>query len=174
MVLAPKSLVIWLGFCGKSGDEVQLFDGVDRSFLGVLETVTPTRVSGRIWAERASVKAPYVLRLFQGVPKGDTFEWIIEKATELGVSEIVPLHTVRSVARVPAARAVAKRARWDKIARAAAAQCGRADVPVLLAPMEFDEALARVTSDELWLIPWEGEETTTLKSVLSAGWRGSP
>lgn len=152
----------------KVGDEVQLFDGVDRSYRGVLDSVTPERVSGRVLAELAPVKAPYFLRLFQGVPKGDTFEWIIEKATELGVAEIVPLLTVRSVARVPAARATAKQARWEKIARAAAAQCGRADVPKILAPLEFDQALARVTPAELWLIPWEGEETKTLKSALVA------
>ena len=152
----------------KPGDEIQLFDGVDRSYRGVLDVVTPDRVSGRLLSEVPSVKAPYVLRLFQGVPKGDTFEWIIEKATELGVSEIIPLHTLRSVARVPAPRAAAKLARWEKIARAAAAQCGRVDVPVLSAPLEFDEALARVTPQEAWLIPWEGEELKTLKSALSA------
>lgn len=152
----------------KAGDEVRLFDGVDRSFRGVLEDVSSERVSGRIVAELTPASAPYVLRLFQGVPKGNTLEWIIEKATELGVSEIVPLHTLRSVARVPAARTPAKLDRWEKIARAAAAQCGRADVPILSAPVEFNEALARFGTDELSLIAWEGEETKTLKSALSS------
>lgn len=152
----------------KPGDEVRLFDGVDRSYRGVLETVTPERVSGRILVELVSGQAPYFLRLFQAVPKGDMFEWLIEKATELGVSEIVPLQTLRSVARVPADRSAAKRARWEKIARAAAAQCGRTDVPVLSAPLDFDAALDRIKKGEIFLLAWEGEETKTLKSALSA------
>ncbi len=152
----------------KAGDEVLLFDGVDHSYRGVLEVVSPERVSGKILAELPSVRVPYFLRLFQGIPKGDTLEWVIEKTTELGVSEIVPMHTERSVARVPRDRAAAKRARWEKIARAAAAQCGRADVPILSAPLEFDKVLSRVTPDETWLIPWEGETERTLKSVLTS------
>lgn len=151
----------------KPGEEVRLFDGVDRSYRGVLEVVTPERVSGRIVAERPSLSAPYFLRLFQGIPKGDTFEWIIEKATELGVSEIVPMQTLRSVARVPESRAAAKQARWEKIARAAAAQCGRADVPAISAPLRFDDALALVLPSETFLMAWEGESSQTLKSVLS-------
>ncbi len=152
----------------KPGEEVRLFDGVDRSYRGLLEIVTPERVSGRIVAELPPIDAPYFLRLFQGIPKGDTFEWIIEKATELGVSEIVPLQTLRSVARVPVSRAAAKQARWEKIARAAAAQCGRADVPLVSAPIAFETVLRGVAGDELWIIPWEGETDRTLKSVLSS------
>lgn len=151
----------------KAGDEVRLFDGVDRSYRGLLEIVTPERVSGRIVAELPHSDASYFLRLFQGIPKGDTFEWIIEKATELGVAEIVPLQTLRSVARVPDSRAAAKQVRWKKIARAAAAQCGRADVPVISEPLHFDEALKRAEPSDLFLIAWEGEETKTMKSALS-------
>lgn len=152
----------------KPGDEVRLFDGVDRSYRGLLDIVTPERVSGRILAELSSIRAPYFLRLFQAIPKGDTFEWIIEKATELGVAEIVPLQSLRSVAKIPPARAAAKKIRWEKIARAASAQCGRADMPTILAPMEFDQALARLGAGETTLIAWEGEERNSLKSVLSA------
>jgi 16S rRNA (uracil1498-N3)-methyltransferase len=152
----------------KTGDEVRLFDGVDRSYRGVLDLVTPERVSGRILAEGVEGQAPYFLRLFQSVPKGDRFEWIIEKATELGVSEIVPLQTLRSVVRVSAERSAAKRVRWEKIVRAAAAQCGRADVPALSLPQDFDAALDRIKTDEVFLLAWEGEETKTLKSALSS------
>jgi 16S rRNA (uracil1498-N3)-methyltransferase len=152
----------------KIGDEVRLFDGVDHSYRAVLDVVTPERVSGRILAELPFVETPFFFRLFQSVPKGDTFEWIIEKATELGVAEIVPLQTRRSVARVPAARVAAKTVRWEKIVRAAAAQCGRADIPAISPPLEFDAALDRMAKNDLSLIAWEGESSKTLKSVLSA------
>lgn len=152
----------------KPGDEVRLFDGVDRSFRAVLEEVRPERVAGRILAETAPLPSPYFLRLFQAIPKGDTFEWIIEKATELGVSEIVPMHTRRTVAKIPASREGAKHKRWEKVARAAAAQCGRADIPLISAPLDFDRALGRLGMGEVTLLAWEGEKTKTLKSLLPA------
>ncbi|MBL8023568.1 MAG: 16S rRNA (uracil(1498)-N(3))-methyltransferase [Elusimicrobia bacterium] len=150
------------------GDEIRLFDGVDRSYRGVLTGVTPGKVEGKILGEASAVLPPYFLRLYQAVPKGDTFEWIVEKATELGVSEIVALHAQRNVGRVPADRVAAKRARWEKVARAASAQCGRADTPLLSGPLDFDAVLARVGPSETWIIPWEGESQKSLKSILSA------
>jgi 16S rRNA (uracil1498-N3)-methyltransferase len=156
----------------KPGEEIGLFDGVNRSYRGTLTVVTPEKVEGKILCEVAAVPPPYFLRLYQAVPKGDAFEWIVEKATELGVSEIVAFHTRRNVARVSLGRADAKRARWEKIARAASAQCGRADTPAVSGPLEFDAVLARVHAGEVWAIPWEGAFGKTLKSVFSTVDRG--
>lgn len=152
----------------KIGDTVRLFDGVDRSYEGVLDDVTPGRVTGRIIDQRLSDPTGPFVRLFQAIPKGDTFEWILEKATELGVNEVVPFHARRNVARVPRDRAAAKQARWEKIVRAAAAQCGRADVPTVSAPQEFEEILSRLDPSQPSFLAWEGEETVSLKSALAA------
>ncbi len=152
----------------KAGEEIGLFDGVNHAYRGVLEVVTPERVEGKILAEVSTVEAPYLLRLFQAIPKGDAFEWILEKATELGVAEIVPLQTRRSVAVVPADRWGGKRERWEKIVRAASAQCGRAEVPHVSTPVEVVGALARFGPGETSLIPWEGETERTLKAALAS------
>ncbi len=151
----------------KSGDAVRLFDGVDRSYDGVLDEVTPGRVAGRIVAQRVSVSAGPFVRLFQAIPKGDTFEWILEKAVELGVGEVVAFHARRNVARVPPERAAAKRARWEKIVRAASAQCGRADVPAVAGPLEFDEVLDRFGPADASFLAWEGEEVVSFKAGLA-------
>lgn len=150
----------------RPGDEVRLFDGVDRSFRARLDAVTPERVAGAILAEDAGGRLPYHLRLFQGLPKGDKLEWILEKMTELGAAEIVPVQTERSVAQVPADRLERKMERWRKIVLAAAKQCGRTALPVVGAPVTLDRALAACAGDDLTLIPWEGEETLSLKAAL--------
>jgi 16S rRNA (uracil1498-N3)-methyltransferase len=151
----------------KPGDEVRLFDGADRSYRARLESVSPERVSGAVLSEEAGGPAlPYRLRLFQGLPKGDKLEFILEKATELGAAEIVPVDTERSVARVPPDRLAAKRARWEKTVLAAAKQCGRKDLPKVSAPLSLDEALALCAPGELTLLPWEGEERLSLKEAL--------
>lgn len=152
----------------KSGDAVRLFDGVDRSYDGVLDEVNPGRVTGRIVARRVSVPAGPFVRLFQAIPKGDTFDWILEKATELGVDEVAAFHARRNVARVSPDRAAAKRVRWEKIVRAASAQCGRPDVPAVVGPLEFDEVLDRIGPSRTSFLAWEGEEAVSLKSALAA------
>lgn len=150
----------------KAGDEVRLFDGVSRSFRARLDAVAPERVAGTVLAEESRPRLPYRLRLFQGLPKGDKMELILEKMTELGAAEIVPVETERCVARVPADRVAGKLARWGKIVLAAAKQCGRADLPTVSAPLSFDAALALCAPGETTLLPWEAEEKTTLREVL--------
>lgn len=151
----------------KTGDKVRLFDGADRCYRAVLGKVEPGRVEGNLLDEgtRGAV-LPYRLRLFQGLPKGEKMEWILEKATELGAASIVPVVTERSVARVPADRLDRRLDRWRKIVLSAAKQCGRTDVPEVLAPVSLEEALALRGKGSLTLFPWEGEETKTLKASL--------
>jgi 16S rRNA (uracil1498-N3)-methyltransferase len=116
----------------RAGDALELFDGAG------------TRVAARLSATPGELEltgpprpdepgAGPRLSLWQGLPKGEKLELVIQKAVELGASEIVPLSCERSVAKLPAARAGAKLARWRKIAAEAARQCGRADVPEVAA-----------------------------------------
>lgn len=154
----------------KSGDEIDLFDGENNAYRGVLESVSPERVEGRVAARAPGAVKPYRLRLAQALPKGDKMEWILEKGTELGVDVFAPATTERSVGRVPADRLAARLDRWKKIVTAAARQCGRADVPAVEAPVGLDRALAAVAPGDLALVPWESAAGTTLKGALGA-WR---
>ena len=87
--------------------------------------------------------------LYQGYPKGDKLEWIIQKAVELGAAEIVPVVTARSVARPEEnpAKAGRKQERWQKIAAEAAGQCGRGVLPAVSAPLAFRELLIRLEGE---------------------------
>lgn len=154
----------------KAGDEIGLFDGENNAYRGVLETVSPEKVDGRVVAQAPAAAKPYRLRLVQALTKGDKLEWILEKGTELGVDAFAPLTTERTVGRVPADRLDARLERWKKIVTAAARQCGRADLPVVAAPVGLDRALEALAPGDLALVPWEAAQGTTLKDALGA-WR---
>jgi 16S rRNA (uracil1498-N3)-methyltransferase len=150
----------------KPGDAVELFDGADRSFRAVLEAVSPERVEGRILSSSAAPLLSYRLRLFQGLPKGDKMDFILEKMTELGAAEVVPVVTERSVLRLPPDRLPGRLERWRKILLAAAKQCGQSRVPAVSEPVDFRAALSLCGPGSLILFPWEGEERLGLKQVL--------
>jgi 16S rRNA (uracil1498-N3)-methyltransferase len=158
----------------KPGDEVSLFDGEGGVYRAVLESVAVGAVGGRILSRRVEGPEPYRLRLFQGLPKGDKFDWIVQKATELGAAEIVPVVLARSVSRPPADRVAAKQKRWRKIAAAAAEQSGRSRVPEVRTVTPFTEALKMCGAEDLTILPWEGEETVSLRQVLTPPGRARP
>lgn len=158
----------------RPGAEIDLFDGEHRAYHGVVETVGTGGVTGRIIDTAEQPPAPYRLRLFQGLPKGDGFDWVLEKGTELGVAAFVPVINERGVARIPADREASRRTRWDRIVKAACEQCGRADLPTVSGPLSFDEALAAVDPADWTLIPWESTFGTTLKDAVAALRRDRP
>src|SRR5262249_16915888 len=117
----------------RPGDPVVLFDGQgherDAQLIRVGPRAARLRLSGR--REVALPSGP-ALTLLVGLAKGDKMDFIVQKATELGVARIVPVLTERSVIRPSErTRVAARQARWNKIAREAARQCGRADVPAI-------------------------------------------
>jgi len=127
----------------KVNDRIELFDGQGRT-----REVT-VRAVGRQGLELAAVapvaehlRAPCRVTLFACVSK--RMDWTIEKAVELGVSEIVPVISDRTVVRVGAEDAGAKAERWMRVAEEAARQCGTAWLPRVLPPMAFAESLVRV------------------------------
>jgi 16S rRNA (uracil1498-N3)-methyltransferase len=126
------------------GESVTLFDGtgseVEAEVVRVGARETELQVAAG--ARRSAVQtAPAVaITLLTAVPRGERMDLLIEKTCELGVARVVPLVTERSVVR-PAAGAPRQR-RWEKIAREAARQCGRADVPAVADPVALARALA--------------------------------
>jgi 16S rRNA (uracil1498-N3)-methyltransferase len=117
------------------GDRVAVFDGTGREIVAALATATPRQASARILREVPRVGPPALsVTLAQVIPRGSAMDLIVGKATELGVSRIVPLEAERSVR-----RATARGPRWRRIAQEAAEQCGRPDLPEL-APIASLEA----------------------------------
>ena len=117
--------------------------------------------------KEAGVELPSPVVLFQGLPKGDKMELIIQKAVELGVSEIVPMRTRRTVVKPDEKRAQAKTARWQAIAEAAAKQSKRGILPRVGHIRAFKEAVAYAGSLDVLLFPYElAEDMARTRSVI--------
>jgi 16S rRNA (uracil1498-N3)-methyltransferase len=119
----------------RSGDEVVLFNGDGREFTGAVEKVQGSRVSASIGAARTiDRESPFQLTLVQCVPRGDRMDFIVQKATELGVVHIIPVLSQRSVVRLDEAQAASKQLHWRAVAVSACEQCGRNRLPSVAAP----------------------------------------
>jgi 16S rRNA (uracil1498-N3)-methyltransferase len=119
----------------RSGDEVVFFNGDGREFTGAIEAVRGSRVSASIGAARSiDRESPFQLTLVQCVPRGDRTDFIVQKATELGVVRIVPVLSQRSVVRLDEAQAASKQAHWRAVAVSACEQCGRNRLPSVESP----------------------------------------
>lgn len=114
------------------GDALVLFDGRGGEWAATVRHMGRQQVAVRLGAhDPVEREAPLAVTLAVGMPANERMDWLVEKATELGVAEIRPLQTERSVLRLAGERAERKRAHWQAIAEAAAEQSGRTRVPVL-------------------------------------------
>ena len=143
----------------KHGDQVMISDGEGMQYLCTLEAFE----SGLVWFEivdawKENRELPSKLYLFQGLPKSDKMELIIQKATELGVYELIPAVTGRTVVKLDEKKAQKKTARWNAIAESAAKQSGRSRIPQVREIMTFSEALAYAGDLDVLLIPYEKAE----------------
>jgi 16S rRNA (uracil1498-N3)-methyltransferase len=126
----------------RAGDEVSVFDGRGIGYRGRLEAIEASRAVVSLGeAEDPRVEPRVHLSLYQGIPHGERMDLIVEKATELGASRIVPVVSERSVVR-PKAGGWGKLERLRRIAVAAAKQSGRLVVPEITEPVSFEEAIA--------------------------------
>lgn len=101
------------------------------------------------------VELPAKIYLFQGLPKADKMELIIQKAVELGVYEIIPMATARAVVKLDQKKAAAKVKRWQAISESAAKQSKRLLIPEVKEPVKFSEALKLASDLDVRLIPYE-------------------
>jgi 16S rRNA (uracil1498-N3)-methyltransferase len=125
-----------------AGDEVVLFDGAGLEYRGWILECSRREVRVQVGEPRPCAADPRVrVTLLQGLPRLARFEWLIEKATEAGVSGVVPVLARRSPPE--AGRARGRLARWRAIAREACRQCGRSRLPVLEEPLPSCEAWER-------------------------------
>ena len=149
----------------RPGNDVALFDGSGEDVIVRLDEVGDRRVTAAV-LERVSGprEAPTKIHLFQSITKGERFEWLVEKATELGVARIVPLLAARAV--VKTAGEGNRLDRWRRIAVEAAEQCGRSVVPVVEPPVSFADALT--SAPGIILLPYEAADhlTPNIQAVL--------
>lgn len=150
----------------RPGETIVLFDGSGDDVAVRLDAVSPKRVSGTVVSRAPGPpELPKKVRLYQCVTKGERFDWLVEKVTEIGVSRIVPLVAARSVVRT--ASGGNRQERWRRIAVEAAEQCGRSIVPAVEAPQQLGDALASATG--VLLLPYEaaGEMAPSVQMALN-------
>lgn len=143
----------------KPGEDAVVSDGQGRSYLCCVEGYEQgTAVLDILKVMEADTELPSRIILFQGLPKGDKMEWIVQKAVELGAYSVVPFAAKRSVVRLDEKKAAKKTERWQAIARSAAEQSGRGIVPEVVAPVSLKQALEMASALDVVLIPYELEE----------------
>lgn len=138
------------------GEALTLCDGAGIDYNGVLRQTDGQIATVEILSRQPSQTEPTVsIRLFQALPKGDKMEWIIQKAVELGISEVVPVLTERCISRPDEKSMEKKLLRWQKIAVEAAKQCGRSRIPTVCPLMSFSQAVQALGSMEKGLFLYE-------------------
>ena len=128
----------------KDGEEIELFDGSGKSRRFSVEGGGKNFRLAALSPVCAALRAPWSLTLFACVTKGSRWDWTIEKATELGVTRIVPVVSARTIVRIGADEREAKRARWIRVAEDAARQSDAKWIPEIHEPVSFAESLPLV------------------------------
>lgn len=143
----------------RSGDAVEIIDSTAQQFVGTLQ-IDGRAVEARL-AEgyRAPPQQLLEITVAQGIPKGSKMDFVVEKLTELGAMAIIPLQSERSIP-------VGKNERWHRLAKTAAAQCGRATIPEVRQPQTFPQLLATFGSYDVVLFPWELAESKPMHDTL--------
>src|SRR3990167_658799 len=122
----------------REGDRVEMFDGMGNECHGVISEAGGKRVVvGRIAAADADRESPLRVVLAQALSRSKKMDWVVQKATELGVAEIQPLDTERSVAKLSAERAAKRLEHWRQVTISACEQCGRNVLPEIHAPLDI-------------------------------------
>lgn len=158
----------------KCGEDVWISDGGDKEYHCQIEELGEDEVLLHIlYAQEPEYELPNKLYLFQGLPKADKMELIIQKAVELGAYSVVPVSTRRCVVKLDNRKAEKKVSRWQQIAESAAKQSKRMLVPEVHSVMTFKEALAYAKELDVLLIPYElakgMKETKELIQAIEPG-----
>ncbi len=147
----------------RSGDAIQIIDSTANRFDAVLEIE-----NGAVHAQLGEPVTPQAVRrlqitVAQGVPKGRKMDFVVEKLTELGTAAIIPFYSERSVA---VESGPGKLDRWRRLAKTAAAQCGRDEIPDVREPVEFATLLETFSHYDCVFFPWELAGGAMLRDVL--------
>jgi 16S rRNA (uracil1498-N3)-methyltransferase len=137
----------------KAGDSLVVFDGRGGEYDASITRIDRDRVDVKVGALRDAEREPRLaLGLVQGLPEADKMDWIIQKATELGVGWIQPVTCERSVVRLAGERAARREAHWRRVAIAAAEQCGRTRIPDVRPNLGFMSWLAVPAEMPRWML----------------------
>ncbi|HOG06525.1 MAG: 16S rRNA (uracil(1498)-N(3))-methyltransferase [Syntrophales bacterium] len=150
----------------REGDALVLFDGQGREGRAHMTGIDRDGVSVQVGVCRVVPADALPLTLAQALPKGETMEAVIRKATELGVTAIRPFPSERSIPRLTAEKARQRVARWQTVAVEACRQSRRADIPRVEDIASFEDIVAAPEDGAVRLMLWEEERETGLRNLL--------
>jgi 16S rRNA (uracil1498-N3)-methyltransferase len=148
----------------KPDDEIMIFDGLGNSYKAKISSINKNEIIGIIIS--SSYKMPnFIVKLYTSIPKGNRFEWLIEKCAEIGISEIIPINAKRSIT---TSFSKNKLERYEKISIAASSQCGRNDIMKINNPLNFKTACKNAILDKQFIniLPWESENKIFLNDIF--------
>lgn len=148
------------------GDEINIFDGLGNSYKARIDNIDKKSIRGTILSSKTLVLPDKKISLYTAIPKGERFDWLIEKASEIGISKIVPVIYVRSVVKELSEN---KLERYKKISISASSQSWRADIMPIENSIKFFEIVEKVSGKEntLNVLPWESEDDKNIVSLLN-------
>lgn len=157
----------------QAGEKCIVVDPAGQSAVASITNITSDKVYLGLTTIIEEDKEPSVkVILVQGLPKSDKMEFIIQKAVELGVYEIIPLAADRSVVKYSREKAASRIERWQKIAAEAAKQCQRSIIPQVMDIQDLDTVIAALQDKAEIIMLYEREISTSLSKILSSSKAG--
>ena len=150
----------------ENGDEVELVCAPAR-YLAEIDSTEDGEVRLRVTEKLRDTEAQTRVTLYQGLPKADKMEWIVQKSTELGAAAIAPVAMIRSVVKLEGKDAAKKTERWQKIAREAVKQCARVNAPEVKMPRKLAAMKDELNALDVLIVPWEDARDGSIADCLA-------
>lgn len=151
----------------KQGDQVIACDGINSDYICKIIKLEKENVVLEILEKNIlNVEPDIKIDIFQGLPKFDKIEFIIQKSTELGVNQIIPLETKRVVVKLDEKNKAKKILRWQKIAQEAAKQCKRTHIPIIDNVCTIKNVVEKFEEYDIVLLAYEKENSNSIKSIV--------
>jgi 16S rRNA (uracil1498-N3)-methyltransferase len=151
----------------KVGQEIEVCDNENNEYICEIDDIEKNVITLSI-IEKVEVnrESPLKIRVYQGLPKGSKMEIILQKLTEVGVYEIIPVITKRSVSKIDDKKEDKKLDRWERIIYEASKQSKRGIIPKLSNVLTFDEAIKHMKNNDMNIVPYERENTKSIKQGI--------
>lgn len=151
----------------KKGNKIEVSDSSGNVYSCEIEVIGDTVIELSVLEKKTSESELSVkITLFQGMPKGDKMDMIVQKTVELGVAEIVPVNMERTIVKLDKKKAEARTERWNKISESAAKQSGRGIIPKVYIPVSFKEALKMCSGMDMTILPYENADGMSKSAEL--------
>ncbi len=152
----------------EAGDQLTIADNQEDKYIAEIIDISEDLVQLKIMDKiDRRIEPKTKVTLVQGLPKSKKMDLIVQKCTELGIDKIIPVDTKRTIVNLKPSKAKRRQDRWQKIAKEAAKQSGRAKVPQIQELSNLDNLVESFLDYDLVVVPWEDEGNLGLKEILS-------